>query len=73
VSPFWPAFKLQNPHVAEFAQAIQGSGLGSLGEAYHFLIPPLSVNGRLPLLEVEALVGFIRTQAQAVRGAGAVG
>jgi len=59
-----PAFRVQNPHVAELAQAIEGSGLGSLGEAYHFLIPPLTMRGRLPLVDIEALVGLARTQAK---------
>lgn len=63
---YWQSqpFKLRNPRIAEMAQIIQGSGLGTLDDAYQLLIPPLSTHGRLPLVGIEALIELTRAKAR---------
>ena len=55
-------FTLWNERLAKMVQDIQTAGLGSLDQIYLSIIPPLSVQQRLP--RTEAIVDLVRRQAR---------
>jgi len=58
----WQSFRLQNAQLSEMAQDIQTTGLGSLDQIYLSIIPPLSVQHKLP--QVDVIVELARKYAQ---------
>jgi ankyrin repeat protein len=57
----WTSFALRNAKLHKMAQDIQGTGLGSLGDVYLALIPPLSVERKLP--QPDAIIELARKNA----------
>ncbi|KAF8539161.1 hypothetical protein BDD12DRAFT_839167 [Trichophaea hybrida] len=45
---YWKSFRLENTTLMKMAKDIQRAGLGSLEDAYINIVPPLSVNRKLP-------------------------
>jgi len=56
--PQWKCFTLENTILSKLARNVQKSGLGSLEDAYHIIIPPLHMNQKLP--EVSCIVEYAR-------------
>ncbi|KAH6838602.1 hypothetical protein B0I37DRAFT_387349 [Chaetomium sp. MPI-CAGE-AT-0009] len=59
--PIWTSFALRNAKLHKMAQDIQGAGLGNLADVYLAIIPPLSIERRLP--QPDAIVELARKHA----------
>ena len=53
------ALQLENQALMELANAVQQTGLGSSGEAYMCIVPPLSYGKKLP---IDPVIGFVRRE-----------
>ncbi|KAK2740497.1 hypothetical protein FQN55_008840 [Onygenales sp. PD_40] len=60
-SSFWEDFTLHNPQLSKLAQDIQETGLGSLEEVWYCLLPPLSIENKLP--RVTPIIDRVRQRA----------
>ncbi|RYP73985.1 hypothetical protein DL771_003296 [Monosporascus sp. 5C6A] len=58
----WQSFELHNAQLSKMAQDIQSTGLGSLGDVYLSIIPPLSTAKKLP--SADALIEWARERAR---------
>jgi ankyrin repeat protein len=58
----WQSFTLRNVHLSKMAQDIQSTGLGSLEDIYLSIIPPLSMEHKLP--QADAIVELARQHAK---------
>lgn len=57
----WTSFALRNAKLHKMAQDIQGTGFGNLGDVYLAIIPPLSIERKLP--QPDAIIGLARKHA----------
>ncbi|KAI5776322.1 hypothetical protein EDC01DRAFT_625499, partial [Geopyxis carbonaria] len=55
-STSWKSLKLENATLTKMLQVVKETGLGNLEDAYLSIIPPLSINEKLPLSEAVDLV-----------------
>lgn len=58
----WQFFTLENDTLTKLAQSIERTGLGSLGEIYMSIIPPLSAEEKLP--DAGVVVNYINQQCK---------
>ncbi|PNP60634.1 hypothetical protein FNYG_14637 [Fusarium nygamai] len=58
----WQSFTLLNGQLSKMAQDIQSTGLGSIEDIYHSIIPPLSVEHKLP--QADAIIELARQHAK---------
>ena len=58
----WQFFTLHSAQLSKLAQNIQSTGIGTLEEVYLCIIPPLSINNRLP--QPDAIIQWTRKHAQ---------
>ncbi|KAI9147138.1 Ankyrin repeat, PH and SEC7 domain containing protein secG [Paramyrothecium foliicola] len=61
-SESWLSCRLQNDQLSRMAQEVQNTGLGSLQDIYLSIVPPLSVNSKLP--QADAIMRLIREEAR---------
>jgi len=57
----WKKFRLENSTLRKIVTGVQHAGLGSIEEAYTYIIPPLGAKGKLPA--VMAVLELARKQA----------
>ncbi|KAJ2895143.1 hypothetical protein MKZ38_006860 [Zalerion maritima] len=58
----WQSFTLRNDRLSKMAEDIQSTGLGSLDQIYLSVIPPLSVEQKLP--QADEIIKLARQQAK---------
>ncbi|KAK4116058.1 hypothetical protein N656DRAFT_841569, partial [Canariomyces notabilis] len=58
----WKSFALHNAQLSKMVQDIQNTGLGSLEDVYLCVIPPLSMENRLP--RADAIIEWARAKAK---------
>ncbi|KAF4454210.1 ankyrin repeat protein [Fusarium austroafricanum] len=58
----WKSFALRNGHLSKIIQDIQNTGLGSTGDIYLSMIPPLGVENKLP--HAEAIIQLAQHHAK---------